>query len=289
VVVAHSGSPELNPAADLGTTLRMTTRIWIVLFVGALASTAGAAPKKAGKGEIAQLAIVLEGVDDEAAVKAADALGELADPAAHDALLDALAFGLPPPVAIDALAALPKHPAPPDVASLARYAGHHTPSVRGTAMAALATYPDPIAHAVVIRGLHDPAVVVRNAAAAAAAKAHVREAVPALFELLALGEESAARALAEMADADLVRKIGDQLGKVPDTALATCLGLVLRRPDFGPDAERVEVVRAIAKITDMVAVHVLTDYIDATPKNPPRQSRTEAEKIVEARLSGGGK
>jgi HEAT repeat protein len=185
------------------------------------------------------------------------------------------------------LAALPKHPAPPDVASLKRYAGHHNPSVRGTAIASLATYPDPVAHGVVVQGLHDPAGVVRNAAAAAAAKAHVREAVPALFELLALGEESAARALADMADADLVRKIGDQLGKVPDTALALCLGLVLRRADFGPDAERVEVVRAIAKITDQAAVNVLTDYIDATPKNPPRQSRAEAEKIVEARLGGG--
>jgi HEAT repeat protein len=260
---------------------------WPLVF-GAFASTAGAAPKKGDrKAEIAQLAIVLDGVDEEAAVKAAAALGDMTDPAAHEALLDALAFGLRPDIAIDALAALPKHPAPPDVASLKRYAGHHNPSVRGTAIASLATYPDPVAHGVVVQGLHDPAGVVRNAAAAAAAKARVREAVPALFELLALGEESAARALADMADADLVRKIGDQLGKVPDTALALCLGLVLRRADFGPDAERVEVVRAIAKITDQAAVNVLTDYIDATPKNPPRQSRAEAEKIVEARLGGG--
>ena len=92
-----------------------------------------------------------------------------------------------------------------------------------------------------------------------------------------------------MADADLVRKLGDQLGKVPDASLALCLGLVLRRPDFGPDAERVEVVRAIGKITDQAAVNALTDYIDATPKNPPRPSRAEAEKMVEARLSGGAK
>jgi HEAT repeat protein len=260
----------------------------VAALVCALAATANATPKKTDKkAEIAQLLLVLDGVDDEAAAKAAEALGDMTDPAAHDALLDALAYGLRPDVAIDALGALPKHPAPPDVASLKRYAGHHNPSVRGTAIAALSTYPDPVAHGVVVQGLHDPAGVVRTAAAGAAAKAHVREAIPALFQLLALGEESAARALAAMADADLVRKIGDQLGKVPDTALAQCLGLILRRPEFGPDAERVEVVRAIAKITDQAAVNVLTDYIDATPKNPPRQSRAEAEKIVEARLGGG--
>ncbi len=48
-------------------------------------------------------------------------------------------------------------------------------------------------------------------------------------------------------------------------------------------------MRAIAKIQDPSAINALTDYIDATPKNPPRESRSEAEKVVEARLSGGGK
>jgi HEAT repeat protein len=115
----------------------------------------------------------------------------------------------------------------------------------------------------------------------------VREAQPALFELLERGEESAARALAQLADPDLARKIGDELGKVPDKTLAICLGAILKRSDFGPDPARVEVVRALAKITDAAAVTALTDYIDATPKNPVRPSRNEAEKIVEARVGGG--
>ncbi len=202
-------------------------------------------------------------------------------------LLDALAFGLPPAVAVVAIPAIAKHPAPPDVAALRRYAGHHNPSVRGSAFAALAMYPDPVAHAVVVTGLHDGTGVVRSAAAQAAAKGHVHEATDALLELLARGEDSAARALAAMADADLVRKIGDQLGKVPDATLAECLGLILKRNDFGPDPARVEVVRAIAKIQDPAAVEALTDYIDVTPKNPPRPSRAEAEKVIEARLGGG--
>ena len=103
--------------------------------------------------------------------------------------------------------------------------------------------------------------------------------------MLARGEEPAARALANLADAELVRRIGDLFGKVPDAALAQCLGFVLRRNDLA-DPIRVDVVRAVAKIQDVAAVHALQDYVDATPKNPPRPSRAEAEKILEAR---GGK
>jgi hypothetical protein len=128
---------------------------------------------------------------------------------------------------------------------------------------------------------------VRAAAAGAAGKARVREAVDSLMALLAKGEEPASQALAAMADPELARRIADQLGAVPDTSLAHCLGAILKRADFGPDPARVEVVRAIAKIQDQVAITVLTDYVDTTPKNPIRPSRKEAETIVEARLGGG--
>jgi hypothetical protein len=131
-----------------------------------------------------------------------------------------------------------------------------------------------------------PSSTVRAAAAAAAARGRVRDAEDPLLLLLAKGEEPAARALAALADPVLAARIADQLGKVPDASLALCLGAVLRRPDFGPDPARVEVVRAIAKIQDASAVTALTDYIEATPKNPPRPSRHEAELVVEARLGG---
>jgi HEAT repeat protein len=150
-------------------------------------------------------------------------------------------------------------------------------------------YPSPEAHQIVVGGLHDAAGIVRGAAAAAAAKGHIREAIEPLFALLARGEEPASRALAAMADADLARKIGDEFGKVPDAALAQCMGLILKRADFGPDDARVEIVRALGKIQDNAALTALSDYVDATPKNPPRQSRDEAQKMVEARLGGGAK
>jgi HEAT repeat protein len=276
----------------------MRTRTWLVVGLAfVLSGPVGAQPAakkdkkgaKAAKVDLGPTIAALNGVDLEAAVKAAETLGASTDPAAHDALLDALAMGLPGTVAVSAVMALTLHPAPPDVAALRRYAGHHNPTVRGAAIGALATYPDPNARKAVAGGLRDMAGSVRSSAASAAAKGRVREAIDPLFELLARGEEPASKALAAMADADLARKIGDHLGKVPDVILAQTLGLVLRRADFGPDAARVELVRAIGKISDPAAVAALTDYIDATPANPPRQSRQEAQKMVEARLSGGDK
>jgi HEAT repeat protein len=265
-------------------------RTWLVVGLS-LGLSAGALAKGPAKSrsDVAPLMKALESESVEDAAKAAETLGASSDPAAHDALLDALAWGLPPAVAVNAIAALGQHPAPPDVTALGRYAGHHNPSVRSAALAALAMYPDPAAHKLVIAGLHDAVGAVRGAAAAAAAKGRIREAIDPLFDLLARNEEPAAKALAAMADADLVRRVGDQLGKVPDAVLAQCLGMILKRADFGPDTVRVEVVRALGKIQDQAALAALSDYVDATPKNPPRQSRDEAEKMVEARLSGGAK
>jgi len=159
--------------------------------------------------------------------------------------------------------------------------------VRSAALSALAVYPDPAARAAIVAGLHDPQPMVRSAAAGAAARGRVRDAVDPLLQLLAKGEEPAARALAQLADPVLAAKIADQLGKVPEATLGVCLGGILVRTDFGPDPARVEIVRAIAKLGDAAAIKALTDYLDATAKLPPRPSRSEAQMIVEARLGGG--
>jgi HEAT repeat protein len=263
------------------------------LLFGHLAS-AQPAPKKTPapktgtkKGDISAEVAALAGNDVEVAVRAAETLSSFDVPAAHDALLDALALGLAPSVATAAIAALASHPAPTDVVAIKRYAGHRNPSVRSAALTALALYPDPAARAAIVAGLHDRAGAVRTAAATAAGKGHVRDAVDPMLLLLAKGEESSARSLAQLADPDLARKVADHYGKVPDASLALCLGLILKRPDFGPDPARVEVVRAIAKIQDAAAVTALTSYIESVPKNPPRPSRQEAEMVVDARLGGG--
>ncbi|MCX5740929.1 MAG: HEAT repeat domain-containing protein [Proteobacteria bacterium] len=255
-----------------------------------MGSKAPRAPKTAptvAAPDLTPLVTQLGATDLEAAARAAQTLGMSDVPAAHDALLDALAMGLPASVAIEALAALALHPAPTDVAHLKRYATHRNPNVRGSAVASLAGYPDPVATAAVIAALHDHAGIVRGAAATAAGRGHIRAAVEPLMMLLELGEEPAARGLAALADVDLAAKIADRLGKVPDATLALCLGLILKRPDFGSDAAKVEIVRAIGKIQDKSAVMVLAEYVDATPPKPVKPSRVEAEGIVNARLGGG--
>ncbi|MGE0399267.1 MAG: HEAT repeat domain-containing protein [Kofleriaceae bacterium] len=244
------------------------------------------AKKGAAKAPTAAEIAALGSDQVEAAAKAAETIGESSSPAAHDALLDALAMGLPASVAVPAIVGLAKHPAPPDVQALVRYANHINPTVRNAAITALAQYPDPAAHKVVIERLGDSVAVVRATAAAAAAKAKIKKAVDPMLVLLSRGEEPAARALAAMADVELAARIADQLGKVPAESLALCLGAILLRPDFGPDTARVEVVRAIGKIDDRSAVTALQDYLANSPKKPTT-SRTEAQMIVDARLGGG--
>jgi HEAT repeat protein len=262
----------------------------VCLLAAASASAQPKAPKATPKkGDIAAEVTALGGADLEAATRAADALGKSDLPAAHDALLDALALGLPPAPAVAAFTALAAHPAPTDVIALKRYAGHRNVQVRSAALTALAAYPNPDARAAIVAGLHDQTTTVRAAAAAAAGKGRVRDAVEPLLVLLAKGEEAAARSLAALADPDLARKVADHYGKVPDPSLALCLGTILKRPDFGPDPARVEIVRAMAKIQDPSAIKQLTEYIDATPKTPVRTSRQEAEMVVDARLGGGKK
>lgn len=267
----------------------------IALILAGLAGLAGT-PAFAGpndkkpptkKGDLGGVISQLGDADAEVAVRAAQTLAESSEPSSHEALLDALAFGMPPPVAAAAIAALAQHPAPPDVTALRRYARHHNPNVRVAALTALAMYPSPDSHQQILAGLRDGTQIVRAAAAAACAKGRVRASIEPLFALLAKNEDAAGKALAQMADPELAAKIADHLGQVPDPILAQTLGAILKRPDFGPDPARVEVVRALGKVKDRAADLALGDYVDSTPKNPPRASRQEAEKMLDARRGGG--
>jgi len=250
------------------------------------APAAAKKPKgKPGKVDVASARAALLGSDPAAGAKAADELGTSRDQAAHDALLDGLAGGLSVEVAPRAVAALAAAPAPADIGVLRIYARHRAPAVRAAAVAALSGYPE--GRRLLVRALGDRQSVVRAAAAEALARAKAREGTDRMFALLVKGDDGAVKALAMMADPEMARAIGEQLGKVPDGALARCLGAILKRPDFGPDEARVQVVRTIAKIAGDDAVTALSDYVDATPAKPPRASRREAEQVVGARLGGG--
>ena len=254
---------------------------------GDAAKADAARPAAKGKVDLGPLQAALVGADTDAAIKAATALGDDATPAAHDALLDALSTGLAPKVATVAVASLAKHPAPADVAVLIVYAGHRDDDTRAAATLALGSYPDPASKKQVVAALGDDVDKVRAAAAGAVAHGRFREGVERLLALLDKGDAAAPPALAALADADMAHTIGEHLGTAPAGALATTLGSILKRADF-PEPAKLEVVRAIAKIPGAEATAALTDYVEATPEKPPRKSRSEAEKIVEARLAGGG-
>jgi HEAT repeat protein len=228
----------------------------------------------------------LEGSDEAAATAAAKALGESADAAAHDVLLDALSIGLAPTVAAAALGSLAAHPAKGDLAVLSFYARYRDSDVRAAAAVALGHQEGGAATRALIKALGDEDPKVRAAAAKGVAAGKVKAAGEALLALLAKGDEPAAAALAAIADPDLALVIGEQLGNVPNDLLAACLGAILLRKDFGPDTARVEVVRALGKIEGAAATAALTEYVSQTPEKPPRQSRREAESIAEARLGG---
>jgi hypothetical protein len=266
-------------------------RIVLGVALAAGVASAGTAPaghKPAPPAEKVTVdAAALAGGDLEAAAHQATVLGDDGSEAGHAALADALATGLAPKVAAVAIASLARHPAPTDVALLRVYAGHRDEPVRAAAVLALGAYPDPVAKKTVVAALGDDAEEVRTAAAGAVAKGKIREGVERLFALLDKGDAAAPPALAALADADMAHAIGEHLGTAPAAVLAQTFGAILKRADF-PEAAKVEVVRTLAKISGAEATTALTDYVDATPAKPPKKSRTEAQKIIEARLAGGG-
>ncbi len=250
------------------------------------ANPAKPANKKAPPVDVAAERARLEGRDADAAIDAATRLGASPQPEAHEALLDVVATGLDRQVAVAALTALGVHPAADDVAVLAYYARYRDTQVRAAAVAALGGHAQAGAHKVIVAALRDQDGAVRAAAAGAVQRAGIKSAAEPLLALLAKGDPASARALAAIADLEMARFIGEQLGQVPDDLLAECLGAILARADFN-EAARLQVVRALGKVNGPAATQALADYVSATPESPPRQSRKEAEAMVEARLEGG--
>jgi HEAT repeat protein len=271
---------------------RCLVLVGVLVHGGLLAPTADAAwsaPRRTARPvaptvDVAPLRAALVGADLDAAGRAATALGELADPAAHEVLVDALATGLHPRVAAVALAAVAARPAPGDPLVLRLYAVHRNPEARAAALIGLGAHGgDAEGRALMLTALGDQEPSVRTAAARGAAAARLTAAAPRLLALLARGDAGAGPALAALADADLARRIAELLGRAPDPLLAQCLGALLRRPDFGPDPARVQVVRALAKVPGPEAITALTDYVEAVPATPARASRREAEQALEVR------
>jgi len=244
-------------------------------------------PAKSLKVDVARDRAALLGDDATAASAAAARLGLTTQPGALDALLDGLSLGLDPSVAAAALDGLVNHGKPIGYDVIEHYTHYRNARVRAAAVAAIGALDDNRAVKDVLHALTDGDDLVRAAAAKVVAARKLKQGVPPLLELLKKGDEGSAEAIAELATPDLAKEVGELIGVAPDALLARCLGLILMRPGFKPEEARVEVVRAIGKIPGNDALEQLTTYVASIPETPPRQSRREAEAIVEARLTGG--
>lgn len=264
------------------------------LLVGALAATAAAQPRagkpaaarpaKPGKLDVAKASEALVGADLPLAAKAATALGGSTLDAAHAALLDGLATGLHPDVVVAGLTALEKTATKTDLQAIGAYLHYRNPAVRAAAYRSfLASIGDPATVAEGLRSLDAP---VRQVAAEAAGRMKLTETIPALLILLDKGEDAAAISLGLMANEDLARTVAEHFGTAPDATLAKALGTMLAKPEFGPEPVRLETIRTVTKLAGPEATNVLEAYVNATPANPPRQSRREAEAALKERLGG---
>jgi HEAT repeat protein len=254
--------------------------ISVVCGLGLWPGAPSAAPRTA---DVAALAQRLSGKDAAAAAAAAQALGETRSAAALEALLDALALGLPPEVAAAALDAAGRHASDKALSVLLAYAHHRNPSVRAHAVQALGSLASGrAAGEAVLAALGDEEADVRAAAGRILAWRKDARAVGPLLRLLASGDEVAGPPLAALADAETAAKVAELAGKAPDALVARTLGQIALRRDLGPEAAYVGVVRALGAIPGDEAAATLRKLV-GTP-SLPRAARRDAQALLEEKL-----
>ena len=236
--------------------------------------------------DLAKAEAEISGTDVDVAERAAQALGTAKKnpKAAVDVLLNALALGVHPRVATAALMSLAAHGAVQALDTVVFYLTYRDTRVRAAAVEAMGSFDDKRVANHILAALTDSDKKVRAAAAGVVSKRAIKSGIEPLMALLVKGDESVAPALAALADTNLAVALGELVGKAPDAVLAHTLGLILQRPNYGPESARVAVVRALGKVPGSEAIEELSSYVGATPENPPRQSRREAEALIEARL-----
>lgn len=237
--------------------------------------------------DIPARAAALVSADKKAALAAAIALGENKEAAALDALLNGLALGLHPDIAVASLDAIAAHADVRCIDTLAFFVNYRDPRVRAAAMRAIGALSDRRTVRYVMTALSDSDKQVRAIAIGIVSARKLMAGIEPMLDLLKKGEQATVPALASMANPDLAKALGEFIGDAPAPLLAKTLGTILLRADFGPEAARVQVVRTLAKVSGKEAIDALRGYANSLPKTSPRQSRREALAIIKDRLSGG--
>jgi HEAT repeat protein len=198
-------------------------------------------------------------------------------------LLDALALGAPPKRAADILSALGGKKDARAVDVLKHFAKNRNPELRKKSLVALGAIGDAKVVPALLDGLSDSVEEVRASAAKALGARKEKSAEPKLLQLLKRKDTAAATAIAQLGTPELAHRIAEMLGEIPDALLCEALGEMLKRPDFGPEPIRVELVKTLAKVPGIDSTTALIEYVAATEKDKQRPSRMEAQKIVDQR------
>jgi len=234
-------------------------------------------------GNVDKLKADLHGDNLDRAVAAASALGSLKDAEALDALVGALQLGSPPKLTLALLEALELHKSAKTIDLLRHFATNRRADVRIGSIKAVGAIEDPRGSAILIKALGDASPMVRAKAARLLAERKERKAERPLFKMLRRGDKSAAAPLGAVGGVETAKQLAELIGELPDVAVATALGAMLKRSDFGPDPLRDEVVKALGKIPGTDATAALVEYVASIPPKEARRSKATAEKLLEGR------
>jgi HEAT repeat protein len=262
--------------------MRWVMRLGLLGLVCAWPALAGAQMT----GNVDKLKADLHGDNLDRAVAAASALGSLKDPLALDALIGALQLGAPPKLILALLEGLELQRSPKTIDLLRHFATNRRGEVRMAALKALGGekgIDDPRVSPILIKALGDSSPMVRATAARLLGERKERKAEKPLFKMLRRGDKSAAGPLGIVGGVETAKQLGELIGELPDDAICTALGTMLKREDFGPDPLRDQVVKALGKIPGADATAALVEYVAKVPPKEVRKSKASAEKILEGR------
>ena len=225
---------------------------------------------------------LLSGADENVFLETVRTLGEARAGNAAVPLIEVLAMGTKPILAVATLQALRKLARPGSVDVLVLYAGNRNVDVRKNAVEALSSLKDPRVVPILMARLGDEDESVRAAAADGLVARHQTAASPRLLSLLKMNAPEAAGPLGSLAPAALIPELLELRGRVGDAELATALGAVLSRNDIA-DPVRVDVVKTLAQIPGGEATTALAEYVGGTALAGAKTSRAAAQKALDAR------
>lgn len=252
--------------------------------VEASAKAVAPAAKPLSTAEVQLALAALVGQDEDAARANAAKLAEAGsgNVAAADALIEALALGTSPQLAVDFVKALGALKHPKSLQILALYASNRHPEVRVAAVNALAAMPEDGAAGVLLERLGDQDASVRAAAAAGLATRKDARASDRLWKLVQRSDAGAAAAFGQLGALDYAPKVAELRGTIDDATLAGALGEFLKRPDAN-DRLRVDLVRTLGRVPGAEATTALVEYVGTVPEGDARPSKEEAETLIEQR------